>query len=140
MTTVTEEPEAGEDGDGLTPQFQQFLDVAMAKLGGNEGWADLDPNKLGATLEKQRREQTQAMRKEAMIFRDVFATPAGKRLMNFLISRTLTRATWPLEGMTNMEMLSANGLWREAENSFVAGMIEAVAVAERQNPKRRSDP
>jgi hypothetical protein len=146
MTKVTiendgiEEDAAGEAA-GLSPGLTDFLDAALAKVsaGGRGGWDDLDPRTVGASLEKQRREQAQAMRHEAALFRDVFMTPEGQKLLNYLIGRTLLRSTWPLEGMTSMEMLTANGIWREAENSFVAGFIEAIAVAENQRPKRRSE-
>lgn len=132
-----DDDDAGEDS--LAPGLKDFLDAAAQNMGVGGGWDDLDANKLGATLAKQRRETSQAMRKESLLFRDVFMTPAGKKLLTYLIGRTLLRSAWPIEGMINMEMLTANGIWREAENSFVAAILEAIAVAENETPKRRSD-
>lgn len=148
MTKVTiendgiDDSDAEQGGTGFMPGIEAFLDAAVDRVKGDfkGGWDDLDPAKLGAGLEKQRREQAQAMRREAALFRDVFMTPEGRKLLHYLIGRTLLRSAWPIEGMTNMEMLTANGIWREAENSLVAGILEAIAVAENETPKRRSDP
>lgn len=149
MTVITTEndgidEDAGDEGGGLAPGMQDFLDAALARVKGEGegkgGWDDLDPQKLGASLEKQRREQSQAARKEAALFRDVFMTPDGKKLLRYFIDRFLLRAAFPLEGMTSIEMIAINGVWREAENSFVQAILDAIAVAENQTPKRRSDP
>lgn len=145
MTKVTMENDGIEedagDGSGLGLDLENLLGAALTRVKtAPQGWDDLDPRTLGANLEKQRREQSQAMRREASLFRDVFATPEGRKLLRYLIDRTILRAAFSLEGMTSIEMLAVNGVWREAENSFVAAILEAIAVAENENPKRRSDP
>lgn len=143
MTGVTEEEDAPAAAFS-EPSLNSLVESAISNSlgeGALDGWRGLDNQTLGQTLDKQRREQTLRLKKEANLFRDVFLlNPDGRRVLELLLDATLRRTAWPVHAMTSMEMLTAFGIWREAENSFVAGLIEAIAVAENAQPKRRSDP
>ena len=135
-TTVT--TETADMPDELPGEAEPTLQGLLGQLAGSGGWADLDAGNLGKLLQKQMQLQRAAMRKEAMAFRECFATEAGKKVLQILLDMTLRRTAWPLHAMTDANMLQAYGLSREAENSFMAGIIEAIAFANNATLQPRS--
>jgi hypothetical protein len=129
---VNEEPD---DAPETEPSLQSLL---SGMLGGEGGWADLDSKSLGQALAKQLDAQRQRLRKEALVFREAFSTPAGRKALQIMLDMTLRRTAWPVHQMADAQMLMAYGIWREAENSFVAAIIEAMAVADNHDVKPRS--
>lgn len=133
---VTEEPD--ETGRQAEPTLQGLL---SGMLGEKSGWADLDSKTLGEMLSKQQQAQRQALRKEALAFRQCFMeTDAGRKVIEALLDRTLRSTAWPVHQMRDAHMLMAVGIWREAQNSFVAAIIEAIAAADNLDMKQRSEP
>lgn len=129
---VTEEPDGPDEAE---PSLQSLLEQLGA---GGRGWADLDSQTLGKALEKQMRDQRQALRKEAIHFRECFSTPAGKIVLQSLLDQTLRAVTWPVSAMTDGQMLMSYGIWREGQNAFMASIVEAIALANNSDVKPRS--
>lgn len=132
---VTEEPD--DTGAEAEPSLKSLLENI---LGENAGWADLDNASLGKLLKRQTDAQRQAMRKQALDFRVCFSTPEGRRVLDMLLGMTLRTTAWPVHLMTDAQMLMAHGIWREAQNSFVAAIVEAMAAADNQDIKPRGEP
>jgi len=116
--------------DGLMGQITDMLQEAG-------GWADL--NASAPALQKMRDMQRAAFKREANLFRDVFATPDGRKLLELLLDRTLRRPVLP-DGILgfSMDQLTPVMLMREAENSFVRAMLDAIAQAEGKQPATRA--
>lgn len=128
---VTEEPDGPEEAE---PTLHSLLE----QFAGGRGWGDLDSQTLGKALQKQMRDQQQALRKEAIHFRECFSTPSGKIVLQALLDQTLRAVTWPVSAMTDGQMLMSYGIWREGQNAFMASIVEAIAVANNSDVKQRS--
>ena len=116
--------------DGLLGQLSDMLKEA-------EGWGGI--NTAGAGLQKMRDLQRAAFKREANLFRDVFATPDGKKLLSLFRNRTLNRPELP-EGIVGMaqDQLTPILLVRYAENQFVRAIYEAIAQADNKQPETQS--
>jgi hypothetical protein len=125
--------------DELAPDTasEPSLDALMGQILG-QGWPEMDSKNIGQLLNKQMKQQQQAMRREAIMFRDCFATESGRKVLNILLDQTLRAVTWPVHAMTDANMMMAHGLWREGQNAFMASIIEAIAIANNQDVKPRS--
>lgn len=140
MTTVTEEVD--EEGSA-EPSLAGLLRNAAGAAGLTDlaGWEGLDDRKIGAALALSRQRQQKTMREEALLFRRVFIDSAdGRKVLDILLDQTLRRSAWPVFSMQSPEMLMAVGIWRESENSFVQGIIQAIAQAENKDVQRRDAP
>jgi hypothetical protein len=130
-----------DDIPGPEPSLDEFVKKIIKDaevFGQARGWADLDQRQLDKEFKKQQHEQQRRMRDEAMLFRDVlWANEQGRQLLELLLDLTLRRRTWPNALMIDRHAMLAEGIWREAENCFVAAMLDAIATAENQEPKGR---
>lgn len=132
---VTEESDDAPEGE---PSLDGLLDIFNA---GNGGWSDLNQKTLGKAMQAQTEAQSQRMRKEASLFRECFVdNAAGRKVLQIFLNQTLRSATWPVFQVRDAEMLMAIGIWRESQNSFVAAIIEAIAVANNQQVQPRNEP
>lgn len=118
------------------PSLQSLLD----QFTGQSGWAEMDTATIGKILSKQLREQQARLRKDALVFRECFSTPAGRRVLQILLDETLRRVVWPVGAMGNMQDLTGYGVWREGQNAFAANIVEAIAFANNSDVKPRSTP
>jgi len=123
---------------GMEPSLDALIRQLTGGIDDNSGgWADLDPRSVGQVLAKMRHQHRHAMRAEASLFRDVFDTGPGRKLLELLLDRTLRRVAYPVQHLHSMDQLTAHGIWRDAENSFVAGIVEAIALAENGEAEKR---
>lgn len=118
------------------PSVQALLD----QFTGNAGWTEMDSAALGKILQKQLSQQHARLRKEAIVFRDCFSTPAGRRVLEIMLDETLRRTAWPVAAISNINDLAGFGCFREGQNSIVANIIEAIAYANNSEVKPRSTP
>jgi len=116
--------------DGLLGQLSDMLKEA-------EGWSGI--NSAGAGLAKMRDLQRAAFKREANLFRDVFSTPDGAKLLSLFFDRTIRRPQLPegIIGMT-MDQLAPVLLARHAENEFVRAIVEAIAQADNRQPETQT--
>jgi hypothetical protein len=134
VTTETDDmPDDLVPGSANEPSLEAMMNHIMG-----QGWPEVDAKTIGDLQQKQLTAQRVAMRKEALLFRDCFATEAGRKVLDILLDQTLRAITWPLHTMQNADMMMAHGLWREGQNAFMAGIIEAIAMANNQDVKPRS--
>lgn len=138
MTHAIDEPD---DAPGAEPT----LDAMMRMLGQPSdralgGWRDLDEAALNREFLEIQRRRDAALKHEANLFRDVFwLNPQGRQVLEILMDLTLRRRTWPNALLINPHALMAEGIWREAENSFVAAILAAIAQAQGVEQARRSE-
>ncbi len=118
--------------EGLLKQF----------LGGSEegdGWGGLDSKSIGNIIQKQHDQNAAAMKKEANLFRDCFLeNPAGRKVLEIFLDNTLRKARVPFAVLSTGQNIHDFGTWRDAENAFVAAIVEAIAAAENVEVKARN--
>lgn len=139
VTTETDDlPDdlADDTAGSAEPSLEALLDKAM----GGGGWPELNSKTIGQLFDKQLRDQQQALRKDAMIFRECFSTKAGRRVLEIMLDQTLRQATWPVAAIRNIHDLTAFGIWREGQNALIANIIEAIAMAKNTAINPRSNP
>lgn len=135
---TTENDDMPEDPapDGQEPGLDALMQQLMGSSG---GWPQLEQQHIGKLFDKQLRDQQQALRKEAMAFRNCFSTPDGRRVLEIMLNQTLRQATWPVSAIRNVHDLMAYGVWREGQNALVANIIEAIAMANNNPVQTRSN-
>jgi hypothetical protein len=136
VTTESDDMPEDMDAAGAEPSLDALLNSFMGK----SGWPEMDTANIGKLMNKQLRDQQQALRKEALAFRACFATPDGRKVLELILNQTLRAITWPVMAMANAQDLMAYGVWREGQNALVANIIEAIAAANNTDVKPRSMP
>lgn len=109
---------------GAEPSIDALLKT-FGQDSGMAGWEGLDH--AGAVMRKVTDEQGKAMREQAALFRAVFNSPEGRQVLEIFLDQTLRRSAWPWAHLQNQEALLAYGIAREAENGFVAAILQALA-------------
>lgn len=112
--------------------------VAQIMKGGEffaEGWGAIE--NPGAAIAKNRDEMRDAFKRENRIIYETFSTEAGRQCLELLLDRTMRRSSFPAEMQFGMDVLTAIGIAREAQNSLVAAIVEAYAAAIEQETKPR---
>ena len=116
------------------------LESLLQSLAGGGGWNDLNGKTAGQILDSQRREQTLALKKQANLFRDVFLSGNGRKVLEIMMDQTLRKCAWPVHLMTDAQMMTMVGIWNEAQKCFVHAIIEAIAQAENETIEPREAP
>lgn len=116
---------AGSPADfGGEPSVDALL-RAMEDNGMLSGWDGMD--NAGQVIAKLTDDQNKAMRAEASLFRRVFGSGDGRKVLEIFLDRTLRRTAWPWQHLQSQDALLAYGLAREAQNGFVAAILQAMA-------------
>jgi hypothetical protein len=138
VTTESDDTDTGSEAEpSLDGLFEQMLGG-----GANQPstWDQLDQGHLGKLLSKQLHDQRQRLRRDALKFRECFVNnPAGREVLQILLNQTLRVTAYPFNVITDAKMLMAFGMWREGQNQLVAGIIEAIAMADNKDMQPRSD-
>lgn len=112
--------------------------IAQMMQGGQfmaDGWGAID--NPGAAIAKNRDDMRDALKRENRIIYETFSTAAGQQCLELLLDRTMRRSSYPAEMQFGMDVLTAIGIAREAQNSMVAAIIEAYAAAIEEETKPR---
>lgn len=126
-----DDPEIQEDGDELMqePSVDSLLG-RLAGMMGAEGWDAIDND--GAALKQQRFEQTQAMKAECNLFRDVFMTPQGRKLLQLFVDITIAQPAYPPQAQLPMDVIAPLIMVHDAQCNFVRDILHAINMAENQ--------
>lgn len=116
------------------PSLAALLDLARDLTGGGPGWEGIEPS--SQSLEKMRRAQQAAMRKQALAFRDCFSTDAGRMVLETMLNETLRKAPDVVNFDGPLDKLALQLACREAVNAFVFGILQAIAQADGQTIER----
>lgn len=158
--TVTEEPDDDHDDDddmsrpdtgevsatldtaqpapGPEPSIEGLLKNFMG--GGNTAWDDLDNSHLSSLVKKDQERRMKAMKAEANRFRRVFIeNEDGRALLELFLNQTLRSCNWPVFAAPTPELFMVQGVYREAQCSWVAAIMEAIAFSYGQDVKPRSE-
>lgn len=109
------------------PDLTKLLDALAGQMGGPEA----GDAPLGQFMAERSREHNDRLQREAELFRDVFLrSEDGRKVLEILLDMTLRRLAWPVWHVSDPQMLMAIGIWREAENAFVAAILQAMARGE----------
>ena len=100
------------------------------------GWGAIDD--AGKGLQKQRAEQTRAMKREANIFRDTFSTPAGRECLRIMTEMTIDADAYPAEANLPIEAITALVIAADAQRKFVRAIYQAIAFAENREASMRT--
>lgn len=120
--------DADDDDDDMMAELgsEPSLDAMLRNaMGGLSGWDGIE--NLGQLQDKLRRDQEKAMREEAALFRRVFNTPDGRKVLEIFLDKTVRQASWPWHALQTQDAMLMYGLAREAENGFVMAILKAVA-------------
>ena len=118
------------------PSVDGLLDQLSTMMQGSDGWAGIDTS--GRALHRQRQESAAAIKREANIFRDTFATDAGRRCLQLMIDQTINAAPYPIDAMLTMEAITPLVIAHDAQCNFVRAILQAIATAENRQPKART--
>jgi hypothetical protein len=132
------DPEPGSDEDAHSAAEPSIEAVLGKYLAGMDGWNGIT-DQAGA-LRKQRTEQAAAMKRQANDFRDCFATPAGRRVLDHFYDMTLRTRPYPADAMLAMDVIVPLVMAHDAACNFVAAIRDAIDVADDRAPKPRSTP
>ncbi len=111
------------------PSAQSLLEQLGRAMGGDmEGWAGIDGS--SGALHRQRQESAAAIRKEAAVFRDTFATADGQKCLQLMIDQTLRAQPYPVDAMLPMDAITPLVIAHNAQCNFVWAILEAIAQAE----------
>lgn len=123
-----------EEIGGAEPSLDALLAMANDLLGGGPGWDGIEPS--SQSLEKMRRAQQAAMRKQAIAFRDCFATDAGRTVIETMLNETLRKAPDVVNFDGPLDKLALQLACREAVNAFVFSILQAIAQADGKTIER----
>jgi hypothetical protein len=96
------------------------------QLAGLFGLDDTSPQ----ALQKQRAESTRRMKREANIFRDTFATDAGRKCLAIMREMTIDTAPYPAEAMLSLDAITPLVIAHDAQCRFVRSIEAAIAQAD----------
>ena len=121
--------------EALLGSILGMKDAEMAQAAGA-----FDEQSIGHLLQKRHKQQLEAMRSEAALFRRVFLDHEdGRAVLERMLDSTLRQPMWPLHQAQSMEMLTALGLWNEAQGRFVHLIVELLAMSERHAEEDEDD-
>lgn len=134
----------GVDADPETLELDREPSVdgllsSISKLLGNEtseGWGDI--NDAGKALQKQRQEAAQAFKAEANVFRDTFASDAGRKCLAIMLERTVRTQPYPPEAMLSIDAITPLVIAHNAQCNFVWSILQAIAQADNKEAKTRN--
>ena len=110
------------------PSVEGLIAELSSLMTGGDGWGGIETTP--AALAKQRQESLAAMKRQANDFRDCFATPAGRRVLDMLIAQTLRAEPYPEEAQLPMDAIAPLLLAHDARCRLVRGILAAIAQAE----------
>ena len=98
------------------------------------GWSTLD--NMAEQHRSDTRHQENGLLEMADLVEECFSTPAGRQVLEWLVDNTLYRPAWPATMITNADELMTYGIHREGQNSIVAMIENAIAMARREKRQR----
>lgn len=132
----------GVDPDPDAPEFpdaEPSIDGVMAEiarqLGGGDGWPGID-TPAGAML-AQRGEMSSRAKREANVFRDTFATPAGRQCLELMLDMTLRKRAYPAELNLPIDAITPLVIAHDANCNFVFAILAAIAQADNRSIEPR---
>lgn len=96
------------------------------------GWGEIE--NAGTAMQHQRTAMARQVKKEANIFRDTFATPAGQQCLAIMRAMTIESAPYPSEQFLPMDAITPLVIAHDAQCRFVRSIEQAIAQAENQPP------
>lgn len=124
-----DDPDYEPDLDELTRQ--PSVDSLLASLGGlmgGQGWNGIEDE--GGALKQQREQQQRAMQAECNLFRDVFMTPDGRKLLQLFIDTTIGQPAYPPQAQLPMDVIAPLVMVHDAQCNFVRDILKAISMAE----------
>ena len=135
MTTVFDEPDDAPRGE---PSLEGYM--RMLGQSGLGGWDALDQRKNREVFAEVQRLRNAEIQRAGNLLRDVlWLDPRGREVLEFFLDMTLRRRTWPNPLLLKGRAFEREGIYREAENSFVAMILEAISRAQGVEPTGRSE-
>ena len=114
-------------------------ELVKSMLSSSPGWGGLDRDPK--SIEDDRRRQASELRAAAEVLAAPFRTPVGRRCLDELVARTLTRPMLmlPVEG-ASMEAQALYCAFRQGQNQIVTILIEACRAAHATAPEQLTEP
>lgn len=135
MTELINDPHGVEPDDATRALDEngsvESLLAHVSKMFGaseDDGWGEI--NGSAAALKKQRMEGERLMKQEANIFRDTFATPAGRKCLALLREMTIDASPYPSEAMLPIDAITPLLIAHDAQCKLVRAIFQAIAQAE----------
>lgn len=103
-------------------------DILKALSGGGEGWDGINANPAGQSLNDGKLTADQELQK---CFAQVYATPAGKRVIEAMMDQTVRRSPYlnndPDSGLSfTLEQQTAYGLERKGQNGLMIWVLHMI--------------
>lgn len=124
---------------GFLPSAPGPQDIFTALgLGGNGddgGWSSINKTPGGQALDNPRKQEAEDLQKA---FAQVYATPAGKRVVEAIVGKTLRRAPYMNGEGATLEQQTAYGLVRQGQNGLATWILSMIHAG--QNVKSAKKP
>lgn len=115
------------------PDLEGLVSQLLGNSGGEDAASSEDVPSIGDMLKQQQEKTKSKFRAEGALFRRVFVeNDDGRKILELMLDTTLRDPAWPIFDVQSMEMLTAMGIWNEAQRRFVHLIIEMIALGEQQ--------